>query len=203
MGKVSNSMHVHVTRFRVYVATLSDGNERAACNNRVTRSPADHFHLRTFSTSIFPTETSPIPFPCRSFPLSGRISSGLATDTTFRQIESTIEDMRSDYSLEEELRSDNCAYMENYYHLFPSFFRSLKTRNEKETWRWKNNFSAMYRRCLPGDIEVAGHIDCSCGLVTGNSSDQGHSGRFIDASRYIHGVTRVNHSHRGHEKQGS
>lgn len=41
------------------------------------------------------------------------------------------------------------------------------------------------------------------GLVTDNWLDQSHSGRFIDASRYIHGVTRVNHSHRGHEKQGS
>lgn len=64
-----------------------------------------------------------------------------------------------------------------------------------------SDVSRLY--CLPGDIEVAGHVGCSCGLVTGNSSDQGHFGRFIDASRYIHGVTRVNHSHRGHEKQGS
>lgn len=96
---------------------LIDGNERAACNNRVTRSPADHFHLRTLSTSIFPTEASPIPIPRRSFPLSGRISSELATDTTFRRIESKSEDTRSDYSPEEELRSDNCAYMENRYHV--------------------------------------------------------------------------------------
>lgn len=36
-------------------------------------------------------------------------------------------------------------------------------------------------------------------LVTGNSSDQGHSGCFIDACRATFTVvTRVNHSHRGH-----
>lgn len=32
-----------------------------------------------------------------------------------------------------------------------------------------------------------GVIDARCGLIAGNSSDQGHPGRFIDASRYIHG----------------
>lgn len=51
----------------------------------------------------------------------------------------------------------------------------------------------------PARWEIAKAYRLVAVLVTGNSSDQGHSGRFIDACRATFTVvTRVNHSHRGH-----